>query len=230
MDNQAIVLVSETSPQIKLFIEYLSHSLGFKVMIQSPSVRTPSTCSKQSILLLDADCMDLATMQSWYLESELTNVTNLAAFNVKNEEQGYALVSGLQLRGIFYQSSSLELFCKGIETLCSGQLWMSRSLMSRLVEVSYQQQRCTYRPICGLSNRELQILEFLSAGASNHEIAQGLFISLHTVKSHLYNIFRKIDVNNRVEAVNWTRQHLGTPPPLEKITKPSGPRAEPLYK
>jgi DNA-binding NarL/FixJ family response regulator len=53
-----------------------------------------------------------------------------------------------------------------------------------------------------LSNREKEILELLSKGMLYKEIAQQLFISHETVRKHVYHIYDKLHVNNRVEAVN----------------------------
>jgi DNA-binding NarL/FixJ family response regulator len=54
----------------------------------------------------------------------------------------------------------------------------------------------------GLSNRELSILEVLETGASNQEIAKRLFLAEQTVKFHLTNIYRKLGVSTRTEAVH----------------------------
>jgi len=58
-----------------------------------------------------------------------------------------------------------------------------------------------------LSDRELEILELVSQGKSNKQIASDLFISINTVKVHLSNIFRKIDVNTRTEATLYAMEH-----------------------
>jgi LuxR family transcriptional regulator, maltose regulon positive regulatory protein len=57
-----------------------------------------------------------------------------------------------------------------------------------------------------LSKREAELLKLISAGYSNKEIAAELFISLGTVKRHTVNIFTKLDVRNRTEAVAKARQ------------------------
>ena len=57
-----------------------------------------------------------------------------------------------------------------------------------------------------LSDRELDVLQRLSAGESNKAIADGLSISPYTVKTHLRNIFIKLDVSTRTEAVTVTLQ------------------------
>ena len=59
-----------------------------------------------------------------------------------------------------------------------------------------------------LTRREMEILSVLKSGAKNEEIATKLFISPHTVKTHLYTIYRKIQVNNRLQAVIWASKNL----------------------
>ena len=59
-----------------------------------------------------------------------------------------------------------------------------------------------------LTHREKEILNKLRIGASNNEIARSLFISENTVKTHLYNLFKKIAVKNRTQAVSWANDNL----------------------
>ena len=53
-----------------------------------------------------------------------------------------------------------------------------------------------------LSSREVEILSLLVEGHRNKEIAERLFISLNTVKSHVYRIYEKLHVKSRIEAMN----------------------------
>jgi DNA-binding NarL/FixJ family response regulator len=62
-----------------------------------------------------------------------------------------------------------------------------------------------------LSERELEVLQWLSSGASNREIGQQLYITESTVKRHVYNIFAKLNVRNRTQAALWARK-LGISP------------------
>jgi len=59
-----------------------------------------------------------------------------------------------------------------------------------------------------LSEREIELLQVLTAGASNEVIANQMGISPHTVKSHLYNIFHKINAENRLQAALWAQKNL----------------------
>jgi len=57
-----------------------------------------------------------------------------------------------------------------------------------------------------LSNREYEILQLLSKGYSNNQIAETLFLSLSTVKTHTSNLYFKLDVKNRMQAVEKSKQ------------------------
>jgi two-component system, NarL family, response regulator LiaR len=57
-----------------------------------------------------------------------------------------------------------------------------------------------------LSKRELEILNLLAQGHSNQEIAAKLFVSISTIKTHLQNIFEKLDVKRRIQAVEKAKR------------------------
>lgn len=61
-------------------------------------------------------------------------------------------------------------------------------------------------PRVSLSSREIEVLELVAAGRSNSEVAEQLFVSETTVKSHLAHIFSKLDVSSRTAAVSAARQ------------------------
>jgi LuxR family maltose regulon positive regulatory protein len=57
-----------------------------------------------------------------------------------------------------------------------------------------------------LSVREVEVMGLIAAGRSNQEISAELFLALNTVKRHVYNVFTKLDVKNRTQAVTRARQ------------------------
>ncbi len=57
-----------------------------------------------------------------------------------------------------------------------------------------------------LSERELEVLRLMARGASNHEIAERLVITVGTVKSHINHILGKLEAHNRTEAVARARE------------------------
>jgi ATP/maltotriose-dependent transcriptional regulator MalT len=58
----------------------------------------------------------------------------------------------------------------------------------------------------GISNREYEVLELIAKGYSNQEIADKLFISLNTVKTHSSNLFLKLEVKRRTQAVQKAKE------------------------
>jgi DNA-binding CsgD family transcriptional regulator len=62
------------------------------------------------------------------------------------------------------------------------------------------------REALGISDRELEVLELLAAGRSNKEIARRLTVSPNTVKTHLTNLFDKLEARRRTEAIQRARE------------------------
>jgi DNA-binding CsgD family transcriptional regulator len=58
-----------------------------------------------------------------------------------------------------------------------------------------------------LTRRELEILQLVAEGYSNSQLAKMLWVTEQTVKFHLSNIYRKLDVANRTEASRWAQVH-----------------------
>jgi len=69
----------------------------------------------------------------------------------------------------------------------------------------------------GLTKRELSILEELPAGGSNQQIAKRLFLAEQTVKFHLTNIYRKLGVSTRTEALRYAYEHGLVERPLSYV-------------
>jgi two-component system, NarL family, response regulator LiaR len=63
----------------------------------------------------------------------------------------------------------------------------------------------------GLSKRELEVLQLMSEGLSNQEIALRLFVSLNTVKTHSSNLFDKMEVKRRTQAIEKAKRLLIIP-------------------
>ena len=61
----------------------------------------------------------------------------------------------------------------------------------------------------GLSNRESEVAELVSKGLSNKEVANQLFVTEKTVKFHLTNIDKKMNVKSRAQLIVWCLPHLG---------------------
>jgi DNA-binding NarL/FixJ family response regulator len=78
---------------------------------------------------------------------------------------------------------------------------VTRRLLDRFAATMPESEATTPAELESLTERELEVLRLLAGGLSNAELAQRLFLSETTVKSHISSILRKLDVRDRVQAV-----------------------------
>lgn len=115
---------------------------------------------------------------------------------------------GFGVKGFFYAQDTPDRFPKGIDAMFNGELWVSREILTQSFLKSRDSERPPARKPNPLTARETEILALISAGAKNEDIAEELFISPNTVKTHIYNIFKKIHVPNRLQAALWAVKNL----------------------
>ncbi len=80
-------------------------------------------------------------------------------------------------------------------------LWAGKKLTSPKLTLDRFQKNEKAIAYLHLSERELEVLELVSEGLSNKEIAGKLFVSINTVKTHLQKVYEKLEVNRRTQAV-----------------------------
>lgn len=136
----------------------------------------------------------------------------LVLFNLEREAGIERSALELGVHGFFYQDASGEILLKGLAAIFGGEFWVSRQKMAEIILENGLALRHRQVPghavQHGLTRREAEILGLLTHGATNKVIAEKLFISPHTVRTHLNHIFRKIKVSNRLEASVWAADTL----------------------
>ncbi len=161
--------------------------------------------------LLLVDCGDRAAHEALpnLFGSTINARYGVALFNVSaNDVLVDHLLGHPKLVGLFLESISVDKLMVGIAGILEGQLWLPRiftsALMARVRDFEHHQAQQPSLD-CGLTHREAAVLALLCDGENNKSIAKHLNISLFTVKTHLYNIFRKLNVGSRLEAVTKAR-------------------------
>jgi two-component system, NarL family, response regulator LiaR len=101
---------------------------------------------------------------------------------------------------ILKRSSGKEI-TNAIRDLHAGGSPMSSDIARKIV-LSFQASTANQQEIYSITKREKEILELLAKGMSYQEIADHIFISSKTLKKHIYNIYEKLHVNSKVEAIN----------------------------
>ncbi len=94
---------------------------------------------------------------------------------------------------------SPDLLVKAVTSVCNGELWMQRGLITRVVEdLARVRSPAAGNKVKCLTPRELEVAQMVHRGGNNKTIARKLDISERTVKAHLSAIFRKLEIENRL--------------------------------
>ncbi len=98
------------------------------------------------------------------------------------------------------KKSKPELLRTAIREVHEGGSPMSSDIARKIV--AKMQRKDQVRTNSGITPREVDVLMMLSKGLTYQEFADGLFISVKTLKKHMYNIYSKLHVDTKVEALN----------------------------
>ena len=104
--------------------------------------------------------------------------------------------------GYLLKNVSPDEIRRTVERAAAGEPMLSGEIAGRVLR-EFEREREEERDreqLAGLTGREEEILKLLATGESNREIGRRLFISEQTVKNHVANIFRKLQVNDRTKA------------------------------
>ena len=132
----------------------------------------------------------------------------VALFNVRSNQGLIEKVVKRNIQGVFFEHDPLHSFAKGVQSMLNGKLWFSREMMTKCLLCQKNFVDFGNHTQALLTTREKEILLAITSGSTNSEIADSLSISTHTIKTHLYNIFKKIKVSNRVQASFWAAANL----------------------
>lgn len=109
--------------------------------------------------------------------------------------------------GYILKDSMPQQIIDSLRELNNGGAPMSRYIAKKVINTF--QARKNHPKLTELTERENEILQHIATGLIVKEVAERLYLSIHTVTKHLKNIYHKLHVNNRVEAVNRLNEGRG---------------------
>jgi DNA-binding NarL/FixJ family response regulator len=144
-----------------------------------------------------------------------------------DEREGIAVLKA-GARGYCHRDIDGPLLGKATDVVLKGEIWVGRKLIPHLLEelTALTEQRRRETPkrsddrLGRVTPRERQIVDLLSAGASNKEIAKRLNVTERTVKAHLTTIFRKLGLSGRLQLALFALEHGRS----AREPEPIGPR------
>jgi DNA-binding NarL/FixJ family response regulator len=114
--------------------------------------------------------------------------------------------------GFITHDSSVGDLARTIIAAGRGEIVLPEELATKALLALARGEATRDEPTGSLTEREQEVLTYLAQGYTNKDIAQSLFLSVRTVEAHLHNIYGKLGVNSRTEAVLWAVNHDYTPP------------------
>lgn len=158
---------------------------------------------KPDVILMDLvmDRLDgIGATQKILAEMPEQKILILTSF-LDDEKVFPALAAGA--KGYILKTSQAVEIASAIRKVASGQDVLSGAVKEKINQQKHRKPEL----YDNLSKREMEVLKILAQGLSNQEIADQLFISLKTVKTHVSNIFNKLEVNDRTQATIYAIQH-----------------------
>jgi len=207
-------IVGSRKLQNEVMAEYLEQKTGDECFVLGDINHIPKDNPKSNVrpkvVFYDCHKKDLKKL-----------LAELKIYNTRKESESHIVLFNVPLdlefkkkfvlngvHGFFYEHDPLDNFMKGVQAILDGKLWLSRDMMTQCIFENSDKGKSSKSGSENLTEREIEILAMVSVGATNDEIADKLCISPHTVKTHLYHIFKKINVPNRVQASLWAAKNL----------------------
>ncbi|EJS9605025.1 helix-turn-helix transcriptional regulator [Vibrio parahaemolyticus] len=180
------------------------------LLTQGADVNFLRTRDEHYIAIVDSSLPELPEVKQTL--SELEHVDATVLVNAEPNLRIESLLTWSNLKGLFYFEDDFDKVMMGLKGILNGENWLSRDILNQLIgyllSLNNTVGELETKLEMELTRREMQVLTALCQGGSNLDIADSLFVSEHTVKSHLYSIFRKLEVKNRMQAITWAKRNL----------------------
>ncbi len=211
--QKTVYIIGPRRLQNEIVARCLEREAGMACRIGDDISHLPSAgegAERPGAVLLDCQGKDpqelLAELKSFY--QGRSSGYPVVLFNVSAEQGVEERYVWEGIEGFFYEQDTIDHFLKGVEAVLNGEMWLSRRIMMKCIREGRAQGNLSKTKSTVLTPRQVEILALVAVGCSNDEIADKLCISHHTVKVHLYNIFKKIEVSSRLQAAFWAAKNL----------------------
>ena len=203
--ERSVLILGAHSLQNKLLARLIGERTGYPCEVH-PMERTNGRLpALQQLVLVDA--AECGPRLAEFCASGVYR--NVAVINADAGMAWDQFVGYPGVRGVFSSDISEDQLIKGVRAIFDGEYWLSRKLLCAHLERTRMLPEPAPSPLSGvLTRKEMATLRLLASGNSTEHIATQLKVSPHTVKTHIYNLFRKIHVSNRVQAVHWASRNM----------------------
>lgn len=163
---------------------------------------------RPDVVVTDVGLPDVDGVEVTRTLRELLPETRVLVLTVHDEDHYVFTLIQAGASGYLLKNAAGTDLVNAIRTVASGKPWLQPEIAQRLMSLTGSAPPSPPRSgldalIEPLTSREIEVLRLLAGAASNREIAQVLSISPRTVETHLANIYGKLAVRGRTEAMLW---------------------------
>lgn len=158
---------------------------------------------KPDVILLDINMPKANGIDALRRLKDLGTNSKIIMLTIHDDREYLLETMKMGANGYVLKDSDADSLIKAIRDVKSGKTYIQPSVASILVEELNSEETDKsgdYKKVQALTKREYEVLTLIAEGLNNREIAERLFISEKTVKNHVSNIFKKIDVSDRIQA------------------------------
>ena len=204
-----VVLIGRNDFQNKLLARLIAERIGCSCLVRSIEDLSGPSVDADALALLDVEGIAAPDLNvRLQVLATCASVRYIALINADEGVSFEQIVAFPGIKGIFCRETTEENFVKGILAIFKGECWLPRKMLFAHWEQTSARKRLFSTETTLLTRKEIDTLKLLVGGHSNNHIARTLSVSPHTVKTHIYNLFRKLHVGNRVQAVHWALQNI----------------------
>lgn len=198
--------------------EYLANSLqeGFQIFSDQINFLFRAKNGKElvefvkiqdeiDIILMDIEMPEMDGIQATEQVSDINPSIKIIMLTVYDDDDKIFKAIRAGAKGYLLKDESVEKVIEGINIVMEGGASMSGPIAAKTLQFLRTQKATigdlTKQNEFNLSKREIEVLECLQQGFDYNKTAEKLFISPFTVRKHIENIYRKLQVNNKVQAI-----------------------------
>lgn len=159
---------------------------------------------KPDVVLMDIGLPDISGIECIAILKPQCPATEFVAFTVSDQDE--VVFEALKVGATSYlmKTTPPQELLKALNEVHQGGSPISSDIARKVInQFSQQHEKHKHKKDgYGISKREDEMLRYLAEGMTYQEVADKMFISLSTLKSHIYNTYEKLQVGNKVEAIN----------------------------
>ncbi|WP_028307569.1 response regulator [Desulfitibacter alkalitolerans] len=160
---------------------------------------------KPDVVVMDINMPGIDGIEACMRIRDMLPGTEVIALTVCEEEDRILQILKAGAKGYFLKDVETERLIDAIKNVQKGQSFIHPQIAAKVLNSYTTLASRQNRDFKGneLTDRELELVKLMAKGLSNKEIASALYISEKTVKNHITNILRKLDLRDRVQVAIW---------------------------